>query len=295
MVSYNSARFIKDSIQSILNQSYVDFELIICDDNSTDNTWEIISEYNDTRILKIKNEVNIGENANRNNAISLSKGQWLIFIDADDILYDYGLEIFVRHVTNNEDCGMIIARPWDERIRYPFKIYPLQFYQFEYLDNSIIGRNFTKVLFKKSAIIETGCFDNMQIKMGDAYIQYKIGMLYPSIIIQDGLSWWRRRKGQASEKLIQNTDLFIIDSYKYLVPLLANKNNPLNNEQKEIALNNLYGSYSRFVLKLLITFKFSKVISLLKIHPIPIKYFKSILRPQKRDYFRNYSGENPLV
>ncbi len=295
MVTYNSSKFIIESIVSILNQTFKNFELIICDDNSTDNTWEIICSYNDDRIIKIKNERNLGEYQNRNKAIALAKGEWIIFIDGDDILYEFGLEIMLSQAIKNIDCGMVITRPWDERILYPIKISPKQLYQFQYLDTSIIGINFTKVLFKRSAILDVGCFDNQNIKMGDAYIQYRIGMLYPSLIMQDGFSWWRRRKGQASEKLIKNTHLYILDSYLYLLPMLKDKNNPLSNEEKKIAFNNIYGNYLRFLCRQFLYLKIFKVFNLLKKHPIPIKYLKAIAIPQQREYFNKYSGENPLT
>lgn len=294
MVTYNSSLFVEKSIESILNQSYIYWELIIFDDNSTDDTWTKVSFFNDQRIKKFKNSSNLGEYENRNQALLTAEGDWVIFIDADDILYEYGLEVMIGQALKHASCGMLICRPWDERILYPVVISPRQFYLFEYLDTSIIGINFTKVLFKRTAVLKVGSFDQLNIKMGDAFLQYKIGMLYDTIVIQDGFSWWRRRKGQASENLVQNTHLFIIDSYQYLIPLLQDPNNPLTNEQKQIAFYNLYGNYIRLMAKSLLKLKIKTFLILLNANGIPYKYLKSIFIPQRRNYFNSYSGENPL-
>lgn len=294
MVTYNSEKFITDSIVSILNQTYRDFELIICDDLSTDQTWETICRVKDPRIRNYRNENNLGEYANRNKAISLARGEWIIFIDGDDILYEFGLEVMLAHATKHPECGMVICRPWDERIIYPVIITQKQFYQFEYLDRSILGINFTKLLMKRNAVIEVGCFDDLNIRMGDAYIQYKIAMHFPSLIIQDGFSWWRRRKGQASENLIQNNHLFFIDHYKYALALLKDENNPLSAHETRTAFYNLYGNYIRLMIKKLFQFRISPFILLLKAHSIPPKYAGSVFIPQQRNFFGNYSGENPL-
>ncbi len=148
MISYNSSLFIREAINNVLSQTYQNFELVICDDQSTDHTWSIINEYRDERIVKIKNEKNLGEYPNRNKAIRLARGEYLIFIDADDVIYPHGLEFMVRYAVQFPTCSMIISRPWDERIIYPLKLTPRQFYCFEYLDTGAIGINFTKVFFK---------------------------------------------------------------------------------------------------------------------------------------------------
>src|SRR5688500_10757789 len=89
MVSYNSSEFIREAIDSVLLQRYKHFELIICDDNSKDDSWNIISSYEDPRIRKFRNENNLGEYENRNSAIRRAQGEYLIFIDADDIIYPH--------------------------------------------------------------------------------------------------------------------------------------------------------------------------------------------------------------
>lgn len=81
MPSYNTASFISKTIESVLNQTYKNWELLIVDDCSTDDTDEIVSKYNDKRIVYLKNEKNSGAAISRNRALRNAKGKWIAFLD----------------------------------------------------------------------------------------------------------------------------------------------------------------------------------------------------------------------
>ncbi len=81
---FNKENYIKDSLNSVLNQNYPDFELIIVNDGSTDQSLKIINEINDPRI-RIVNQNNSGVSAARNNGVKYSTGDYIAFLDADDI------------------------------------------------------------------------------------------------------------------------------------------------------------------------------------------------------------------
>lgn len=86
MPSYNTASFIAESIQSVLAQSYKDWELIIVDDCSPDNTDQVVKPYlSDERIKYLKNEKNSGAAVSRNRALREAKGKWIAFLDSDDL------------------------------------------------------------------------------------------------------------------------------------------------------------------------------------------------------------------
>ena len=98
MPAYNSERFIKESIDSVILQSYSFWELIVINDNSTDNTEEIVNEYCnlDSRIKLYRNDsINGAANA-RNVALHLSKGKYIAFLDSDDIWLERKLELQVN-------------------------------------------------------------------------------------------------------------------------------------------------------------------------------------------------------
>lgn len=85
MPSWNTGRFIGETIESVLAQTYSNWELIIVDDSSTDNTDEIVAQYTDHRIKYIKNEVNSGAALTRNRAMREAQGEWIAFLDSDDL------------------------------------------------------------------------------------------------------------------------------------------------------------------------------------------------------------------
>ena len=93
MPSYNTAKFIAESIDSVLAQTYTNWELIIVDDCSTDNTDDVVKPYlNDTRISYLKNGKNSGAAVSRNRALREAKGKWIAFLDSDDLWYPQKLE-----------------------------------------------------------------------------------------------------------------------------------------------------------------------------------------------------------
>ena len=85
MPSYNSAKYIAASMESVLAQTYADWELLIVDDCSTDNTVEIIRSFDDPRIRLFINEKNAGAAMSRNRALREAKGKWIAFLDSDDL------------------------------------------------------------------------------------------------------------------------------------------------------------------------------------------------------------------
>ena len=87
MPSYNTAKYIGESIRSVQNQTYENWELIIIDDCSTDNSEEILKKYSleDNRICYLKNEKNSGAAVSRNRGLRKAKGKWIAFLDSDDL------------------------------------------------------------------------------------------------------------------------------------------------------------------------------------------------------------------
>lgn len=93
MPSYNTAQFIAESINSVLSQTHENWELIIVDDCSTDNTDDVVKPFlEDNRIKYIKNEINSGAAVSRNKALLEAKGDYVAFLDSDDLWEDNKLE-----------------------------------------------------------------------------------------------------------------------------------------------------------------------------------------------------------
>lgn len=102
MPSYNTEKFISETIHSVLSQIYTNWELIIVDDCSNDNTDAVVSEFlNDTRIRYIKNENNSGAAVSRNRALREAKGKWIAFLDSDDLWMPEKLEKQIAFMKEN--------------------------------------------------------------------------------------------------------------------------------------------------------------------------------------------------
>ncbi len=101
MPSWNTGEFIAESIQSVLNQTYTNWELIIIDDCSSDDTDQIIESFNDERIKYLKNEKNCGAALTRNRGLREARGEWIAFLDSDDLWMPEKLEHQIDFMKKN--------------------------------------------------------------------------------------------------------------------------------------------------------------------------------------------------
>lgn len=101
MPSYNTSQYIAETIQSVIDQSYQNWELIIVDDCSTDNTDYVVSKINDQRITFLKNKKNSGAAVSRNRALREAKGKWIAFLDSDDLWKPDKLEKQIQFMKKN--------------------------------------------------------------------------------------------------------------------------------------------------------------------------------------------------
>ena len=109
---YNGEGFLETAINSVLGQSFTDFELIIVDNNSTDNTVNIVKKYNDHRINLYKNDSNIGLIPNWNRAIEFANGEYIKILPADDLIYPDCLKLQSDILKQDSDkrISMVAAR-----------------------------------------------------------------------------------------------------------------------------------------------------------------------------------------
>lgn len=122
MPVYNNFSYLKESIESILNQTYEDFEFIILDDASTEPVWDILRLYKDKRIIKLKNKNNIGLTKSLNICLDRAKGDFIARQDGDDISFKTRFEEEMKLF--NDNIGLVssyayrfnksgkIADPW---------------------------------------------------------------------------------------------------------------------------------------------------------------------------------------
>lgn len=237
-VTYNSSQFVRDAIESILASTYTDFELIIGDDCSTDNTWDIINEYNDSRIVKYRNEINLREYPNRNKALSMARGEWVIFIDGDDLIYQHGLWYlkFCIEKYSNSSIQMIVQRGYFNNLILPVILTPEQT-----LNNFFFGRNvllsgsFSSLLLKTKALKKNGWLSEVYVS-GDEEIRLRIASIYPTLFINGFTSWARETPNSASSKISEYTSIYEMKEI-------------INNLKKNHSKSNTI-DYNKFLIKL---------------------------------------------
>jgi glycosyltransferase involved in cell wall biosynthesis len=202
-VSYNSGKWVRETIESVLASSFTDLEYLISDDRSTDDTWAIIREYNDPRIRSWQNEKNIGEYPNRNKVLKEAKGKYIIYVDGDDVLYEDTLRKIREYVDRFPEAVSV----WGVRSHqltnciFPVLLQPKETMKWIYAANlpiSVIG--FAETVFKVQTLRQAGGLSEQFIS-GDTYIKKRIAMEGPVLLVPLGFMFWRRSDNQASLKL----------------------------------------------------------------------------------------------
>lgn len=170
--TYNGADFISETIKSVLNQSLQDFEIVVSDDGSTDDTVKIIKSFKDERITKIDCLQRVGAEANWNNAVALANGNLIKLLCQDDIIYKDCLVAEVGALTDsdNQDCSfcfhtrdLVTAQGkymWDPiRSAFPKRKYSLHrlLPQIVRSGGNPIGQPMA-VTFRKKSFQDAGCF-----------------------------------------------------------------------------------------------------------------------------------------
>lgn len=163
MSTYNAEKYIAETIESILNQTYKDFELLISEDGSTDNTLNIIKQYSekDARI-KIFAHENMGIALSFNQAIKLIENEWIVRMDADDIMMPNRMERQVAFIQENPDIAVASSFVYniDENgkiiAKYESPLTNREIVADRVKRNHAIGFHHPAVIMRKSVVQEVG-------------------------------------------------------------------------------------------------------------------------------------------
>ncbi len=104
---YNTAPYLREAIDSMLDQTFADFELIVLDDCSPDNAEEILDTYNDPRIVRYKGEKNVGLSNVLNVGIGMARGKYIARMDSDDISLPQRLQVQVDYLEKHPDVDLV--------------------------------------------------------------------------------------------------------------------------------------------------------------------------------------------
>jgi glycosyltransferase involved in cell wall biosynthesis len=108
--TYNRANYLKEAIESVLEQTYSNFEIVVYDDGSTDDTEQVIKNFKDRRITYVKGKINKGRPFARNRCINLAKGNWIVWLDDDDKIEPELLSIYAVNILKFPDVSIFYPK-----------------------------------------------------------------------------------------------------------------------------------------------------------------------------------------
>ncbi len=215
MSVFNGEKFLRQSIDSILNQTFTDFEFLIIDDCSTDATLEIIQQYNDPRIRFVKNEKNIGLTKSLNKGLTLANGEYIARMDADDISMPERFEKQMRFFDQNPETAVLgtwyaIINSKGDTIGE--RHFPDNLTMNDFLTGNKITHG--SVIFKKAIITDLGgyheCFEYVQ----DYDLWLRVVKQYPIRNIPEILYQLRFHDDSIASKKRERSTLFHILTIK---------------------------------------------------------------------------------
>ena len=257
---YNAERFLKDSIRSILNQTFTDFRLIIVDDGSTDKSIEIIKSFNDSRIELIQDGYNKGLPYRLNQIAKLTKTKYLARMDADDIMHIDRIQFQFDILESNPEIDVLGTNTYSiddknqiQGIRLPYEEKLILSFVKGFVHPTILGKTqwFVNNPYDEKAIrVEDGelwfrtknfsCFKAINKPLlfyrefGGAYYQkYQKGiksMFYVS------LKYYKENKNIKMFKWMYKTVLHIIKSFVYYIYFLLKSEKKLI-EKRSLSLS----------------------------------------------------------
>ena len=250
MAAYNQEKYISEAIESVLASTFEDFELIIVDDCSKDNTLEIAKKYElmDSRIRVYVNEENLGDYPNRNKAASYANGKYIKYIDGDDMIYPWGLEIIMKNFELFPESGYCLdSIAQDPMSKFPIELMPQQAYEREYFYDSIFNKSPTSATIKLEVFQKNGGFSGLRY-VGDFELWHKLSLSERVILLPHGIIWSREHEEQES-KLVRS-DSFNLFQYMLISHRFLNlKDTPLSINLKEVALNKILKSMARSIFR----------------------------------------------
>ena len=226
--AYNNAAYIKDTIDSILSQTYKNLELVIVDDKSKDDTVAVIKSIPDERIRLYENEKNLGMSGNWNHCLELCKGEYIKLICADDMLAPDAIEKEARALTEHPDVVMAESdtrlvdlngkyKGWYRRYRTKGvesgkKIARKGFFSQNYFGAPLAN------MFRKSVLDEVHGFDTNYYYILDYDLWVRIACLGNVYIIHEPLNFFRvRNDSNTGEVMAGDKTETYVKEHRYLV------------------------------------------------------------------------------
>jgi hypothetical protein len=227
MSVYNGERYLREAIDSILGQTFRDFEFIIVDDGSTDGTWAILQSYDDPRIFLLRNEENIGLTRSLNKGLAVVQGDYIARMDADDISWPERLEKQVAYLDVHPEVGLIgtsveIIGERGERLAVLRRPMDPTFITWSLLfDNCLVH---STVMYRRSLVEKLGGYNPSRYAQDYGLwsrmsFETQVAKL-PEVLV----SWRRHPAGITAQKLARQEAFAFEISARNIRRLLSNEN-----------------------------------------------------------------------
>jgi len=277
MTAFNREKYIHYAIESVLVQSYKNWELIILDDNSTDDTVAIARSFEyDTRIKVYVNEKNLGDYPNRNKAASLAKGKYLKYCDADDFLFPRCLETFVFLMEKFPEAAVAFTSPLDLAWVAPVCLSPEDAFRAHYLGPGLFTTTPTASFIRKSIFDQMNGFQPLP-NISDALLWFKICGLYSTVLAEFGLVAWRSHGEQEFIYGSHKPDV-LRQHIRIMIEPLMDSDCLLNGAERRQALHNVTRNCMIEMLKDLFKFRWSRSFNIWRSIPKGTSKFRSLLQ-----------------
>lgn len=262
MTAYNRQAFIAEAIKSVLASTYQHFELIIVDDASQDDTVVIAESFanNDIRIKVYKNKKNLGDYHNRNKAAFYAKGRYLKYVDSDDLIMPWCLEVMVYGMELNCDAELGISSNQNENKIYPYLLSSADAYRAYYYKNQLLSSGPTASIIRRDAFERIGGFSGENY-IGDTELWFLLARSSPVVCFPPGLVYWREHEGQQIVEEKKN-DLIELKRFELDRLILKHEETPLFENERNIILQNLRNIKTRNAIRSILLGNFRKAVNI---------------------------------
>jgi glycosyltransferase involved in cell wall biosynthesis len=198
MTAYNREAYIGAAIESVLAQTFTNFELVIVDDTSSDSTLAIARRYAllDPRIRVVANERNLGDYPNRNHAASFARARFFKYHDSDDVMYPHCLATMMAGLEGAPEAGFALstAHAWPGG-PCPMLLSPRLCYEREFLGRGLFMAGPSGALFRTEVFRALGGFENHGVP-SDFIFWLRACARYSVVLVPGDLFWYREHSGQ---------------------------------------------------------------------------------------------------